>query len=185
VGIWDDILAAMVDERDAVIQMLDTSNVRVHQHAGCAKKCEINCTSRSHGGLTIKIRAVVDAKSLPIRLTFGAGEHNGILLASERLAELHSNAMLLADGAYDSDAVRRLVREHGAWANIPPMKNRRKPICCSLHLYRNRNQVERLINCLKHCRRIATRRDRPAANFLAFINLAAIRFWWAAYESTP
>jgi transposase len=44
--------------------------------------------------------------------------------------------------------------------------------------------VERFFNRIKHCRRIATRYDKLAANFLAFIKLAAIRLWLRVYEST-
>jgi transposase len=73
----------------------------------------------------------------------------------------------------------------GAWANIPPKRNRKDPVCFSPYLYRARNLVERFFNRLKQCRRVATRYDKLAANYLAFIKLAAIRIWLRAYESTP
>lgn len=183
-GIWDDVLAAMTDRRDDDVQMLDTSIVRVHQHASCVKECESNCTGRSRGGLTTKIHAVVDAKGLPLRLALSAGQDHDSLLAGDLLTELRYNGMLLADRAYDSDAIRELVRERGAWANIPPKRNQRDPICFSPHLYRDRNHVERFFNRIKHCGWIATRYDKLAANFLAFIKLAAIRLWLGVYEST-
>lgn len=114
-GIWDDMLAAMTNRHDADdVQMLDTSIVRARQHAGCAKKCESNCTGRSRGGLTAKIHAVVDAKGLPIRLALSAGQDHDSLLANEMLTEFRCNGMLPADRAYDSDAIRDLVRERGA-----------------------------------------------------------------------
>ena len=50
--------------------------------------------------------------------------------------------------------------------------------------YRQRNRVERFCNRLKHCRRIVTRNEKLAANYLAMIKLAAIRIWLRAYEST-
>lgn len=92
--------------------------------------------------------------------------------------------MLLADKAYDSDAIRSLVFSRGGWANIPPRRNRRGPICFSPYLYRNRNLVERFFNRIKHCRRIATRYENRTANFPAFVKLAAIRLWLCVYEST-
>ena len=52
-------------------------------------------------------------------------------------------------------------------------------------LYRSRNLVERFFNKIKQCRRIVTRYDKLAANYLAFIKLASIRLWIRAYESTP
>jgi len=182
-GIWDNIPAAMTDRRDDV-QMLDMSVVRVHQHASCIKKRESNCTGRSRGGLTTNIHAVVDAKGLPLRLALSAGQDHDSLLARDLLTELRYNGMLLADRAYDSDATRELVRQRGTWASIPPQRNRKNPICFSRHVYRDRNHVERFFNRIKHCRRIATRYDKLAANFLAFIKLAAIRLWLGLHEST-
>jgi transposase len=63
----------------------------------------------------------------------------------------------------------------GAWANIPPKSNRSDPICFSPYLYRARNRVERFFSRIKQCRRVATRYDRLAANYLAFVQLASIR----------
>jgi len=68
-------------------------------------------------------------------------------------------------------------------ANIPPKRNRRELICFSP--YRARNLVERFFNKIKQCRRIATRYDKLAANYLAFIKPAAIRIWLQANESAP
>jgi len=51
------------------------------------------------------------------------------------------------------------------------------------YLYRARNQVERYFNRIKQCRRVATRYDRLAANYLAFVQLASIRLWLRLNES--
>jgi transposase len=91
----------------------------------------------------------------------------------------------MADRGYDADWIRGFVIQQGAWANIPPKANRKDPICFSPHLYRARNLVERFFNKIKQCRRIATRYDKLAANYLAFIKLASIRLWLRNYESTP
>jgi transposase len=81
--------------------------------------------------------------------------------------------------------IRAFARSDGGWANIPPRRSRRDPICFSPFLYyRARNRVERFFNRIKHCRRIATRYDKLAENFLAFIKLAAIRLWVQVNEST-
>ena len=68
---------------------------------------------------------------------------------------------------------------------IPPKRNRKDPICFSPYLYRARNLLERFFNRIKQCRRVATRYDKLAANYLAFIKLAAIRIWLCAYKSAP
>jgi transposase len=78
-----------------------------------------------------------------------------------------------------SDALCR-----SAAASIPPKRTRKEPICFSPYLYRARNRVERFFNKLKHFRRIATRYDKLAASYMAFLKLAAIRLWLRAYEST-
>src|SRR5712671_4777324 len=64
-------------------------------------------------------------------------------------------------------------------------RNRKEAICFSPYLYKTRNLVERFFNKIKQCRRIATRYDKLAANYLAFIKLASIRLWLRANESTP
>jgi transposase len=65
----------------------------------------------------------------------------------------------------------------------PPKSNRSDPICFSPYLYRARNRVERFFNRIKQCRRVATRCDRLAANYLAFVQLASIRLWLRLNES--
>ena len=91
--------------------------------------------------------------------------------------------MLLADKGYDANALRDMATARGAWANIPPKANRKDPICFSKHLYKARNLVERFFNKIKHFRRVATRFDKLAANFLAAVSLAATRLWLRSYES--
>jgi transposase len=72
--------------------------------------------------------------------------------------------MLLVDRGYDADWIRELARRQGAWANIPPKRNRIDPICFSPHLYRARNLIERFSNKIKQYRRVTTRYDKLAAN---------------------
>jgi transposase len=55
------------------------------------------------------------------------------------------------------------------WANIRPKRNRKEPLCFSPYLYRARNLIERFFNKIKQCRRVATRYDKLAANYLAFL----------------
>jgi len=138
---------------------------------------------RSRGGLTSKIHAVVDTNGLPVRLALTAGEAHDNRLADKLLSRLKFGSMLLADRGYDADWIRAFVATKGALANIPPRCNRREPICFSLYLYRARNLVERFFNKIKHCRRVATRYDKLAANYLAFVQLASIRLWLRVNES--
>ena len=128
------------------------------------------------GGLTSKIYALVDMNGLPVQLALTAGEAHDNRLAGKLLSHLKSGTMLLADRGYDADWIRTLVRQHGAWANIPPKRNRTEALCFSPYLYRARNLVERFFNKIMHCRRVAPA-NKLAANYLAFVQLASIRLW--------
>src|SRR6266446_10991149 len=75
--------------------------------------------TRSRGGLTSKIHAIVDTNGLPVRLGLTAGEAHDNRLVGKLLSRRKSGTMLLADRGYDADWIRCLVRQHGAWANIP------------------------------------------------------------------
>src|SRR5215204_5115331 len=184
-GVRSRIMDALAMAHDAAVQMIDTSIVRVHQHGACIIRNRRQSMGRSRGGLTSKIHAVVDTNGLPVRLALTAGEAHDNRLADKLLSRLKSGSMLLADRGYDADWIRDLAARKGALANIPPRCNRTEPICFSPYLYRARNLVERFFNKIKHCRRIATRYDKLASNYLAFVHLASIRLWLRANESAP
>jgi transposase len=128
---------------------------------------------RSPGGLTSKIHALVDGNGLPVRLALTPGEAHDNRLAEKLLSRLKFGSMLLADRGYDTDWIREFARKKGAWANIPPKSKRKDPICFSPYLCRDRNRVEQFFNRIKQCRRVATRYDKLAANYLAFVQLAS------------
>jgi transposase len=86
--------------------------------------------------------------------------------------------ILNGDKGYDSNAIRRQVEERGVMPNIPPKVNRRWKSCFSPFLYRDRNAIERMFGRLKDFRRIATRYDRLAINYLAAVCLAATVCYW-------
>ena len=166
------------------VQMIDTSIVRVHQHAACVTRNRRQAMGRSRGGLTSKIHAVVDTNGLPVKLALTAGAAHDNRLAGKLLSRLKWGTMLLADRGDDADWIRALAAERGFWANIPPKCNRNGPICFSPYLYRARNLIERFFNKIKQCRRVATRYDKLAANNLAFVQLASIRLWLRVNEYT-
>ena len=176
-GVWDRILTAISHREDADVQMIDSTIVRAHQHATCVKHGASEDLGRSRGGLTTKIHAVVDANGLPIKLALAPGHQHDSLSAADLLDDVREGGMLLADKAYDADAIRSLVASRGGWANIPPRRNRRDPICFSPYLYRDRNLVERFFNRIKQFRGIATRYDKRPENYLAAVKLVAARIW--------
>jgi transposase len=91
---------------------------------------------------------------------------------------------LVADRGYDARAVIDLVAAHGGRAHIPTQRDRTFQRTVEPALYRRRNLVERFFCKLKHFRRVATRFDKLARNFLAAVLLASTRLWLRAYEST-
>ncbi len=138
---------------------------------------------RSRGGLTTKIHALVDAEGLPIDLKLTEGQAHDGRSAGDMLEALADGQILLADRAYDSDALRKSLAARGAWANIKPMPNRKNIPAFSSYLYRYRNLVERFFNKIKHYRAVATRYDKRADNFRAGVKLASIRIWMRFNES--
>ena len=101
------------------------------------------------------------------------GGHVADCTAGELLLEQMPQASVLhGDKGYDSNAIRRQIEGRGAMPNIPPKANRRWKNCFSPALYRNRNAIERMFGRLKDFRRIATRYDKLADNFL-------VGFWVA------
>ncbi len=137
----------------------------------------------SRGGLTTKIHALVDANGLPIALKLTAGQAHDGRSAQDMLDTVGDGAILLADSAYDSDALRTEMATRGAWANIKPMPGRKRRPVFSTFLYRYRNLVERFFNKLKQYRAIATRYDKRDDNFLASVQLASMRIWLRYNES--
>jgi len=102
-AVWDQIMDALAETHDAAVQMIDTSVVRVHQHGACIARSSEQHMGRSRGGLTTKIRAVVDTNGLPVQLGLTPGKAHDNRLSSVLLTELRPRTMLLADRAYDAD----------------------------------------------------------------------------------
>jgi transposase len=84
---------------------------------------------------------------------------------------------VIADKAYDSNALRQIIADAGMLAVIPSTRSRKIAIPHDVALYRERNRIERCFNKLKHFRRFATRFDRRAVHFLAFIHIASAMIW--------
>lgn len=84
---------------------------------------------------------------------------------------------VLADKAYDSNALRSLIHGMDAEPVIPCNPTRKRLIPYDFEAYKVRNTVERCFNKLKHFRRIATRFDRRAVYFLSFLHIASAMLW--------
>lgn len=86
-------------------------------------------------------------------------------------------AAVLADKAYDTNALLQLIAQINAKAVIPPKVNRLEQRPWDRDQYKNRNLIERFFCRIKHFRRIATRYDKLARRFESFIHLVAAFCW--------
>lgn len=81
---------------------------------------------------------------------------------------------ILADRAYGTNEIRSYITEHNANYVIPPKQNTKEPWDVDWHLYKERHLVECFFNKIKQFRRVATRYDKLASSFFAFLLLASI-----------
>jgi transposase len=133
--------------------------------------------------LSTKLHVVVDGCGMPIRVVLSPGQASDKAVAPALLRGLVGGRDLVADRGYDAKALLDLVAAQGGRAHIPTCRDRKRQRSVDPALYRRRNLVERFFNKLKHFRRIATRYEKTARNFLAAILIASTRLW-TRFEST-
>ncbi|MBC7167801.1 MAG: IS5 family transposase [Phenylobacterium sp.] len=185
-GVWLKVFEALAAKSPQSLHLIDSSIIRAHQHAAGGKKGgPDHAIGRSRGGLSTKINALVNQDGLPLRIVLSAGQASDKAAVAELIDGLPPAQALIADRGYDAQAVIELVRSRGGCAHIPTQKDRKLQRSVDPAIYRQRNLVERFFCKLKHFRRIATRFDKLARNFLAAVLLASTRLWLRAYESTP
>ncbi|MGH6629088.1 MAG: IS5 family transposase, partial [Burkholderiales bacterium] len=179
-GVWTDVFHALASAGGPPAEVLiDSSAVKAHRCAAGGKGGNFTQEiGRSRGGRTTKIHALTDRFCRPIAFLLTGGQVADCIAAVTLLDQMPKTAILHGDKGYDSDAVRRKIESKGAAPNIPPKANRRWKNCFSPYLYRDRNAIERMFGRLKDFRRIATRYDRLAHNFLAAVCLAATLCYW-------
>ena len=133
---------------------------------------------RSRGGRNTKIHALADAKGRLIAILLTAGEAHDCPVAERLMRRVKPPKRMLGDKAYDSAELRQELDERGTKPVIPNRCNRKQPFSFSKRLYKLRWRIESAFNRLKDFRRVATRYDRLARNYLASVCLAAALVWW-------
>jgi transposase len=157
---------------------------RLHTHQGSSfggwrkRGAFHHAIGRSRGGRTTKIHALTDDRGRPLAFQLTPGNTHDLNGARALLALLPCPTRLIADRAYDARSLRDWLAERGAEAVIPPNPTRKHPHAYDALVYRSRNLIERMFCRLKDFRRIATRYDKPARNFLAGVLIAAAITWW-------
>jgi transposase len=195
-GVWQQIVAALQRRADGQGQLdwethyVDGTIIRAHQHAAGAahSTADGEALGRSQGGFSTKIHLRVDGHGQPMTFVLTAGQRHEAV-AFERLMQqgvVHRARpgqpkrrprRLVADKGYSSHAIRAFLRRHGIRYTIPHKINEHRTGPFNRAVYRTRNIVERFVNRLKQFRRIATRYEKCAHNFLAMLHLAAITLW--------
>lgn len=157
--------------------MIDGSIIRAHRHAAGAKGGQANeGLGRSCGGFTSKIHVKVEGKGMPLEIIISKGQDSDVGQAEELIKEARCRN-LIADRGYDSDKLRKLLKEKGINSVIPGRKNRKEAIEYDQQVYKKRNAIERFFAHIKEFRRIATRYDKTSAMFKGAVVLASIAIW--------
>ncbi len=121
---------------------------------------------------------MTDVIGRPFKLLLTPGNIHDVTAAPELLAQLSGARFILGDKGYDSDALRATIRQQGARPVIPGKANRKRKIPLDKSRYRSRHLIENAFCRLKDFRRVATRYDKLARNFLSTVALAVLLAYW-------
>ena len=131
----------------------------------------------SRGGRSTKIHALVDSKGRPLNFIVTGGQVHDSQVVGEVLDTSKPPLAVAADKAYDSQEVRQQILDEGALPVIPSRSNAAKKAYCPKRIYRHRHKIENYFCRIKDWRRIATRYDKLARNFLAAAVLIGALYW--------
>jgi transposase len=131
---------------------------------------------KTQGGWTTKIHAIVNIKGKPLKVGITQGQVNDNVVALDFLTE-YAVSNIIADKAYDTNAIRKFIEEHGGKAVIPNQARRTHKIPYNKRTYKKRNFIERFFQRIKGWRRIATRYEKSGIAYLNMVVVACICFW--------
>ncbi len=140
------------------------------------KKHGAQSLGRSRGGFSTKIHLATDALGNALRFILTGGERNDITEAAA-LVENFAAAAVLADKGYDTNALLLKLQAQNVQVVISSKANRREQRKIDRHLYRERHLIENQIGKLKQFRRVFSRFDKLAKNYLSFIYFASTIIW--------
>src|ERR1039457_1870351 len=131
----------------------------------------------TRGGRTTKIHAIVDSKGRPLSFMVTGGQVHDSQVVEEILNTPRSPLAGRADKAYDSKKGRNQTKEEGPWPITPSRYTALKKAYCPKRIYRRRHKIENFFCRIKDWRRIATRYDKLARNYLAATTLIGALYW--------
>ena len=156
---------------------------RYHAHQGAPlglgrKGEQKEAIGRSRGGRNTKIHAIADAKGRLLSILLSGGEAHDCPPAPRLYPSHQSGQEASRRQGHDSAPLRRWLKGRGTRAVVPNKSNRKQPFSFDRKAYKQRHRIENAFCRLKDFRRIATRYDRLARNFLASVCLVAAVVWW-------
>jgi transposase len=200
-GVWDRVLAALqsaADGRGEVdwdLHHVDATIIRAHQHAAGARRDGAvggeaqarEALGRSRGGFSTKLHLRAEGHGRPITAVLTGGERHEqvaleVLLDQGAIRRPGRGRPRLrpraaGDKSYSSSKARRHLWRRHIRPVIPSKSDQRRQPSFDRVAYRRRNRVERLINRLKQFRRIATRYEKRAANYLGMVTIGMALLW--------
>jgi transposase len=208
-GIWQRMLSdlqAAAEQRGEIdwdLHFVDATIVRAHQHAGGARRdgatpeeaAVREALGRSQGGFSTKLHLRAEGNGRPITVVLTGGERNeqialeavldqGMVRRPGRGRPRLRPRAAAGDKGYSSPTARARMRRRHIRPVIPTRKDQPRQRNFDRAAYRLRNKVERLINRLKQARRIATRYEKRADNYLAMIHVGMILLWMKPFADT-
>lgn len=176
-GLWARMFAEISREPCGRIRSIDCTHVKVHRDgSNAAGGRSLQAIGQTKGGLNTKVAAAVDGLGRVVAFHLAPGQTNDVKATAPFHHRLR-NCWVAADRAFDTKPFRDLLTSMGAIPCIPPKANRKVRYDYSKTLYRHRHTVENFFCRIKFNRRIATRYDKLAATFSAFLTLASIIDW--------
>ena len=195
-GVWDRVFAELQAQAESdgnldwTLHFVDSTIIRAHQHAAGAKgsDAESEALGRSQGGFSTKLNVRAEGSGKPMTFVLQPGQRHeslafeplmeqGAVKSPSRGRPRRRPRRVCGDKAYSNRRIRRWLRRHDIRVTIPRKRDERRRGQFDKALYKLRARVEQLINRLKQFRRIATRYEKRAENYLGMVTLGAILLW--------
>jgi transposase len=179
-GVWEALHAACAHLPDLQSVLIDSTVIRAHPCAAGAadSNAEAEALGRSRGGFGTKIHAITDALGNPLDFVLTGGQASDIGQADTLLGLTPEGAgSFIGDKGYDSDAFVRAVEAREMEAVIPPRGNRNEKREVDWFVYKERHLIECFFNKIKHYRRIFSRYEKTARNYMGFLRFVSALIW--------
>jgi transposase len=174
--IWHLVHTSCIENPDLEYVMIDATIVRAHACAAGYNDQESEGLGRSKGGFTTKIHTTVDALGNPLEFVITPGQRNDITQANTLLSNV-SGCHVIGDKGYSSKELRTNLIQQNCIPVIPSRSNSKEPAIYDEHIYKERHAIECLFSKIKYFRRVFSRFDKSARNFVSHLSLVGALIW--------